>query len=312
VDPSYRLESLEPRLLLSGNGLLDEAVALTASPSETTTLLQEDQADQEISISDQKISSYDPEDQLTDLFAAADSNSDAGELDLEGEVEDPAGVEQTSAFDQQTSASNAESSQSSPAPNQSEGLTVTDELVETLNAAQPPPAQGGVFVFETASEKNELTLRINPIDRSKVEIFDNIKGEVSFTQPVAEVEGVVICGSGEADDTLTVDFSIPFWLEGGITFDGGAGWFDSLIFKGTDGINADYTAIGADSGMLVLSGSSDASASTFVRFTGLEPVTISGVSSYTFRTDDTAALFPGTTPDDLTGVRIELPESAAA
>jgi len=303
VDPSFRLESLEPRLLLSGNGLIDEAVALTASPSETATLLQDDQADQEITVSDQKISSYDPETQLSDLFATADSKTNPEESNLDGEVEDPAEVVQTSTCETQASAFSAEISQSSPAPHLSEGLTITDELVETLNAAEPPPGQGGVFVFTATSEKNDLTLRLNTEDHSHLEVFNTMRGEVVFSQPLTEVDRLLICGSDEADDTLTVDFSIPFWLDGGISFDGGAGGFDSLIFNGTGGINADYNAIGADAGMLVLSSASGGTGeSTFLQFTGLEPVTISGVSSYTFRTDDTAALFPGTTPDDLTGV----------
>jgi lysophospholipase L1-like esterase/GNAT superfamily N-acetyltransferase len=46
MDPSYRLEYLEPRLSLSGNGLTDEAVALSAAPSETATLLDENQSEQ--------------------------------------------------------------------------------------------------------------------------------------------------------------------------------------------------------------------------------------------------------------------------
>ena len=147
MDPSYRLESLEPRLLLSGNGLIDEAVALTASPSETATLIHEDQSDEGITLSDQKISSYDPEVQLSDLFATADSNSNPEESGLDGEVEDPAAEEQSSAFELQSGAVDAEISPNSPAPALSEGSNITDELVESLNAAQPPPNQEGVFVF---------------------------------------------------------------------------------------------------------------------------------------------------------------------
>jgi hypothetical protein len=282
MDSSYRLESLEPRLLLSGNGLIDEAVALTASPSETATLLQEDQADQEITISDQKISSYDPEAQLSDLFAAADSNSNPQEYSPDEEMEDSAGVVQTSAFESQSSAFDAESSQSSPAPHLSEGSDITHELVETLNAAEPPPQQGGVFVFTAKSGKNDLILRLSPQDHSRVEIFDTVTGEVGFSQPLAEIDRLLIYGTDAADDTLTIDFTDPFWIPQGIEFHGGDGGFDTLVFNGCPSVTARYTAVGSDGGYIALT---DGSFQTTLSFTGLEPVYWSG-SDLVFNTQD--------------------------
>ncbi len=89
VNPSYPLESLEPRLLLSGNELADEAVAPTASPSDTATLLPESQAGEETTLSDQKVCSYDPEARLSDLFATDEASSDTVESGQDGEVGGP-------------------------------------------------------------------------------------------------------------------------------------------------------------------------------------------------------------------------------
>ena len=192
MDSSYRLESLEPRLLLSGNGLIDEVVALTAAPAETATVISEDQSDQEITIADQNVSSYDPEVQLADLFAANVSESASEDFEVVEELEDPAAEVQTSGFESQYSAVETELLQSSAAPSPSEGSSVADELVDTLNAAEPPPQQNGVFVFTAKSEKNDLILRFSPEDHSYLEIFDTTRGEVGFSQPVAEIGRLLI------------------------------------------------------------------------------------------------------------------------
>jgi Ca2+-binding RTX toxin-like protein/WD40 repeat protein len=209
VDSSYRLESLEPRLLLSGNGLIDEAVALTASPSETATLLQENQADEEITLSDQKVSSYDPEAQLSDLFAtdvSSQANSISAESEQDGLAETPDAAEQTGALATHGRADDAETSPSSPTPTHSEGSNITDELVETLNAAEPPPDGGGF-----GAPSYELTAVSAPWRGQQ---NTSVLSSAEQLQPIVEeargrwaVSGLFECSALEVLDQVSVEIA---------------------------------------------------------------------------------------------------------
>jgi hypothetical protein len=162
----------------------------------------------------------------------------------------------------------------------------TEQLTETLLAANPPPWQEAdvlSFVFEAQPGGNDFTLRLNHEDTAILEIVDNDSGHVQASRAIAEISSVTIFGSDAGDDMLTIDFSVPFRVEGGIEYHGGDGWFDSLVFVGNESLSLDYTAVGSDSGAMVIS---DGLCLTTVSFTGLEPVYISGVSEYTFHTSD--------------------------
>ena len=67
----FRLESLEPRLLLSGNGLLDSALALSIPQSDPFTVCDECQFEVQASLAELSVGTYRPETQLEDLFAQA-------------------------------------------------------------------------------------------------------------------------------------------------------------------------------------------------------------------------------------------------
>ncbi|UCF42574.1 MAG: hypothetical protein JSV99_08215, partial [Planctomycetota bacterium] len=162
--------------------------------------------------------------------------------------------------------------------------SVTEQLIETLLAANPPPARQVsdlYFIFETQPGNNDLTLRLNPQDQTILELVDNVSADVLASRALADISKIAIYGSDEGDDTLTVDFSSPFWVENGIEYHGGDGWFDSLVFIGNEFLDVDYTAIGTDSGVMAVS---DRPSLTTISFTGLEPVYVGNAASYTFQT----------------------------
>ncbi len=336
----YRLEQLEPRLLLSGNGLLPEVAVLAIHP------IDEAIAQEVITVElpefgmERSGLTYSPDVQLADLFGGetddteqkansvktepCDALDNACDVDLlknppidtETEPEKPRAAKVAELYENTDTddvvivsfsfadgGEKAFTASAAGAPSVSAFSTQPDEFVETLHAPQPPPIGAETFRIISSAGQNDLILRVDWQTHRNIEIFSNNANQVVASAPLASLTSIGIFGSDESDDLLTVDFSVPFWLNDGITFDGGSGWYDSLVFIGADGIIADYTALGADAGMLALRGDADGTpVTTFVQFTGLEPVTISGVSAYTFRTDDTSALFPGTTPENLTGV----------
>jgi hypothetical protein len=204
------------------------------------------------------------------------------------------------------------------------GTSVTEQMTETLLAANPPPTpadsdlsafirdsncvegeaatvfqplealrgpNGGVdseqspFVFTADSQNNALTLRLNPHNPAILELLDNNSGEVLVSQLLAETKGVSIVGTDQGDDRLVIDFSIPFWSEA-VTFEGGAGGYDSLILRGDKSVSVEYDAVAKDAGTIELF---DGALRTTIHFTGLEPavyindfgeVINSGVMSY--------------------------------
>lgn len=139
---------------------------------------------------------------------------------------------------------------------------------------------GETLVFRASEDQNDLTLRLNTNDPTVLELFDNGRYAVLSSWPI-DVAGVLITGSDDIDDTLTVDLSAQLPFDFDIEFNGGAGGFDSLEVMGNSSLTVDYTAIGADSGIIRLS---NGLATTTISFTGLEPVTVSNVADYTFTT----------------------------
>jgi hypothetical protein len=87
------------------------------------------------------------------------------------------------------------------------------------------------------------------------------------SQKLDETNEIVIEGVDDRDDTLTVDFSSPFFLD--IKFDGGAAGFDSLNIEGGDFDNVAYHADGADSGVIELQKGLDTAS---IEYAGLEPI----------------------------------------
>ncbi|MDA1273124.1 MAG: hypothetical protein O2960_03590, partial [Verrucomicrobia bacterium] len=122
-------------------------------------------------------------------------------------------------------------------------------------------------------------------------MIDKSTGTEVTRQPLTSTSSIQINGASDQDDTFSVDFSNPFWLEGGIEYHGGAGGFDILNFEGNGSVSISYTAIGTDSAAIQFQ---DGDQSMALAFTGLEPVTISSGGTLTFNTS--TATFPGGAP----------------
>jgi hypothetical protein len=345
----YRLESLEPRLLLSVGGLIDEAVVLVDNVSDPSTATTEYKIDGQFSISAQIDSSYSPEAQLSDLFEGSE-NGEEGEQDSEAQessgesnpdtdsndgptdkTDDPFAAQKFSTapvsddgddgadlagksvlpsesialYTSHVVSENPDSSLGSLSPLDYDQSSTTDELVETLHAAQPPPISElqRDFLYKAEAGNNDFTLGLSKGEEVHLRLFDNVEQRVLASTPLEDIASVKIIGTSEGNDRLTVDFSDPFWLEGGIEYEGGAGWYDTLVVAGNSSISVDYTAQGTDSGIIRLS---EGIYKTTLTFSGLEPVVISGAADYTFSTSDLSELFPielypTGIPADLTG-----------
>jgi hypothetical protein len=149
----------------------------------------------------------------------------------------------------------------------------TEQLIETLLAANPPPmlavsdfskATAEPFSFSLLSGLNNLMLRLTNVDGSEILQLIDSNGAIQTEQALADTSEVVITGLAGEDDTLTIDFSggiIPV----PITFHGGDGGFDSLVITGGSFSGASYSASGPDSGRIILDG-------TIIDYTGLEPI----------------------------------------
>ncbi len=116
-----------------------------------------------------------------------------------------------------------------------------------------------------------------------LELLDDATGAILGSARADAPAGVWISGSDQGNDQLTVDFRSPFAPAGGIWFSGGRGGFDSLVIKGDNSLALRYQAVGAQGGSVAASGLAGA---TTISFTGLEPVLVSGLDSYTFATSD--------------------------
>ncbi|MBT6146026.1 MAG: LEPR-XLL domain-containing protein, partial [Gemmatimonadetes bacterium] len=165
------------------------------------------------------------------------------------------------------------------------------------------------FEFTADSDRpSDLTLRLNDGD---LEIIDTLTGALLAARPLGRVSGVTVRGADDLDDTLTVDFSGGL-IEVPIVFHGGDLGFDSLVFQGDGSVSVHYTAIGADSATLQIAGNrSGHESGTTLSFTGLEPVTLSALSSLTFSTND-PAIFADNTAPAAPGIDVILIDSPAA
>src|SRR5262249_10958691 len=116
------------------------------------------------------------------------------------------------------------------------------------------------FIFRAQNAGN-FTLQV---DGSDLQIIDTRTGAELARQPIGLTSAVIIDGVDYVDDTLHVNLnrgsiSVP------ITFNGGAGGFDSLSVDGGTVSRSMYTTTGPDSGTITLD-------ALVIHYTGLEPV----------------------------------------
>ena len=284
----YQLEALEPRLLLSGTGILDEAIAAVPPPGVAEVAVQGYEAEDQITIGGQTNSAYHPEQQLEDLFGSERDTTDPAYPENEDEqfsdslVDEPAAVVSESAWEQFPHQKISDTNDDTLlAPDNGDSPNIAEQLVETLVAAQPPPAEPGTVDYTIEQGPSNLCLRAATDDPASIELFDVRQEEVLAAWPAESVNRIVITGSDEGNDWLTVDFSVPFWPEKGIEYRGGEGGFDGLSLAGSDSVSVVYRAIGSDAGHILLD---DGSNQTTIRFSGLEPTTVNNLTRYDFNT----------------------------
>jgi len=162
-------------------------------------------------------------------------------------------------------------------------LPQTSVLSSAQNRGPPLGSSGavhGTLVFAMTTDRNDLTLRFD--DTGVFELLDNQQRETLIRRSATDVRDIVLYGTDAADDILRVDLSASQRNGYNIQYYGGEGGYDSLVIVGSPSLIVDYTAIGADSGTIVLS---NGEGCTTVSFSGLEPVTITDVSSYSFNTN---------------------------
>jgi len=140
------------------------------------------------------------------------------------------------------------------------------------------------FATLAAGTDHDLTLRLDSAGET-LELVDNASPTPSIVATAPEdlenTTGVVITGEDDEDDTLTIDFgfggafdTIPISFDGGTQDSSG----DSLRVVGSGADMANYTPDPADSGK----GTIDIDGGSTITFTGLEPVTVSNMASFTF------------------------------
>ena len=86
----YRLDSLEPRLLLSGDGILEQAASLIECPLSATRAVEEYTIDEEVYKSNVSGGTYIPGNELSDLFDTGETISDTGSTSVKSVEGKPA------------------------------------------------------------------------------------------------------------------------------------------------------------------------------------------------------------------------------
>ena len=121
-----------------------------------------------------------------------------------------------------------------PAFRKSAGATASRQVqFETLEPRFLLSADLLPFTVDMAAPDtgNDLTLRLDALT-NKLQFLDNRLGAAAAViaeQALDQTASVVVRGT-DADDRLTIDFTNPFSLSGGIAFSGGQG-FDRLIIE---------------------------------------------------------------------------------
>ena len=230
----YKLELLEPRILLSADGISDTS-ALINSPN-TDSVLQE----QESSLPADLNSSvaYDPAEQVNSIFDDVSEEPDVSPADPSESTESggqETGHEDSGNQEAQKSENNSQNGNEAGGNDPVLGADISDpfpnQLMETLNLANAPPESGtdGTLEFYTKLwEIHDLLLRVVGDDLQIVDQENSSTALVS--RPLAEINKVIIKGMLSVDDTLTIDFTTPFSTD--ILFEGDSGDSDSLVLIG--------------------------------------------------------------------------------
>ncbi len=204
---SYRLEPLEPRLLLSTSGLSVEDLAAAGATSFDTETAVDIGADEQVAITNQTNAKYSPEQQLASLFETS-----LGTPEEEARSEEPApagGSEQIAVAVEETTQVDGgdEDEGAEAAPGADEQSDPSETLVETLTAAEPPPRVADPpdgWWEESASFGGEQIL---------LRLSEAVDGLVAAEAPDAPIEGEALTA---ADLTPVAAGAVSRWVASGL------------------------------------------------------------------------------------------------
>jgi Ca2+-binding RTX toxin-like protein len=154
---------------------------------------------------------------------------------------------------------------------------IIEQLTETLRVPHGPPGAEGVLAslddvkleYIDAGGQIDLVIRLNTQNSTVIEVFDNNEGDLLASYALSEINSLTIIGGDNSDDLLTVDFSNPFSIPGGIIFAGGDGGYDRLVLIGNSELTAEYFGDGDDDGTVIVFGEEGHPIN--VSYSGLEP-----------------------------------------
>ena len=273
------LEKLEPRILLSGDGLLYAAApdplenALPDSSSQTVQYAELLESDPDLlmrlddSTAGEEVESSSQEEPIAAIYTLnldaqvplAEDSSEGVIVDTQLSESDENPQEKSSSdvgialilgvdlLDNNEVEPNGEDVDSECIEGCQRQLII-EQLTDTLRIPHGPPDADGVLTsmddlqlqYVDAGGQIDLVIRLNTQNSTVIEVFDNNEGGLLASYSLSEINSLVIIGGDNSDDTLTVDFSNPFSVPGGIVFAGGDAGYDRLILIGSSDSTAEY------------------------------------------------------------------------
>ncbi|MGE5309261.1 MAG: LEPR-XLL domain-containing protein, partial [Deltaproteobacteria bacterium] len=240
---SFQLEPLEPRLLLSGDGVSD----LTALP---TDVLVPEQTIVEQGGSQQTadVNTFNAASEVSGLL---ENVQNSGQTDQTGEETGaPANTDAVVEL-QQTAVETPKEELNTPDTVQAVSLSeeqnpILEQLTDTLYTPSGPPADSAQFLFTALPGTYSLQLDLQ--DPSILQVINTGNGRVEASQSLKTIDKIVITGSQEGSNGFVFDFSVPFYIKDGVVLNCWQGWFNTLLIKGNRKLSATYTPQTSDSG----------------------------------------------------------------
>jgi len=276
VKPLILLEQLEPRILLSGDSLLNIAPDLhedtildnTPQVVQYTQFLDTHEQGEEYINSELPSSDI----QNTDIYQPIitllvdDDNTNDESIDANLSVDDIGsgignalvlGVDLLDQNDVEPIGEDVDSECFESCQRQ----LIIEQLTDTLRIPHGPPDADWVLTslddvqleYVDAGGQIDLVIRLNTQNLTVIEVFDNSRGILLASHTLREINSLTVIGGDNSDDILTVDLSNPFSIPGGIVFAGGNGGYDKLVLIGNSELTAEYVGQGDDDGTVIVS-----------------------------------------------------------
>jgi len=151
-----------------------------------------------------------------------------------------------------------------------------------LSGATFGPDEDDLTLSMSEMGRHDLTLAFSGEGQGVMEVLDSTSDEVLLRRDAADVSCITFVGEDDVDDNLRLALNaVPASGQLTIVYSGGRGGFDCFGLVGNSSLSVEYAPIGADGGQIGLRAGEWEGA---VTFSGLEPVTVSGVASYTHTT----------------------------